>query len=404
MDVCRLRFSRLLKFACFGGVFFFLPTAVTAANFQFRTANFSVQAPSAEMAKKVGLAAEYYRRKIAMEWLGKSMPQWYKRCDITVRVGQIGAGGATTFSFNRGQVFGWKMRVQGTLERILDSVIPHEVSHTVFACHFRRPLPRWADEGAATLVEHSSEQRIQKFRLRTILKNSQQIPLRQLLSMKQYPREMQQVLTLYAEGYALADFLVQTAGKKVFLRFLETAHRDGWDDAIARHYQFKNINALEKKWVAWIQAGSPPIDAAQRGGLLASTRRTQPVYRGRSPETKERLSRDRLQKAIAHIPGGNGSSLSAPDPSRTPRQHKTANLRENHQTPDKKWAPIIRRQRRQEGDSLRERLPRTSWQTAIQPSSKTSFSPTKGQFSPRGMTPAWSQFPHPGTTGNRSLF
>src|SRR5258708_36067887 len=78
------------------------------------------------------------------------------------QVGQLGAGGATTFSFfpnaqGSAEVCNWDMQIQGSLERILDSVLPHEVSHTIFACHFRRPLPRWADEGAATLAEHESE-------------------------------------------------------------------------------------------------------------------------------------------------------------------------------------------------------------------------------------------------------
>ena len=66
----------------------------------------------------------------------------------------LGAGGATSFVFEHGEVFGWRMTIQGSLVRILDSVLPHEVTHTIFATHFRQPLPRWADEGACTTVEH----------------------------------------------------------------------------------------------------------------------------------------------------------------------------------------------------------------------------------------------------------
>ena len=78
-------------------------------------------------------AAEFYRRELAIEWLGEALPRWYRPCPISVKVGQIGAGGATTFTFEGGEVFGWRMNVQGSLERILDSVIPHEVRHTIFA-------------------------------------------------------------------------------------------------------------------------------------------------------------------------------------------------------------------------------------------------------------------------------
>ncbi len=33
------------------------------------------------------------------------------------------------------------MEVIGTPERILDSVLPHEVTHTILATYFGRPLP-----------------------------------------------------------------------------------------------------------------------------------------------------------------------------------------------------------------------------------------------------------------------
>ena len=49
------------------------------------------------------------------------------------------------------------MTVEGSLERILNSVLPHEVTHTIFAAKFGRPLPRWADEGGAVLSEDATE-------------------------------------------------------------------------------------------------------------------------------------------------------------------------------------------------------------------------------------------------------
>ncbi|HEX6986611.1 MAG TPA: hypothetical protein VF170_14615, partial [Planctomycetaceae bacterium] len=202
----------------------------------------------------------------AKEWLGHELPRWYKPCPIDVNVGQIGAGGATTFNFDRGQVFGWRMNVQGTPERILDSVIPHEVSHTVFASHFRRPLPRWADEGAATLAEHESEQRRQDLHLKQVW-NSRKIPLKSLLAMKEYPSDIQDVMTLYAQGYSLADYLVQKRGRATYLKFLDDAEKRGWETALRKHYGIEGVEALEGTWGDWVLAGSP--DLPREGTLLA---------------------------------------------------------------------------------------------------------------------------------------
>jgi hypothetical protein len=243
-------------------------TTLGATGSSYTTANFVVTAPTAEFAKQVGDMAEQYRDQIATDWLGKKLPRWSKPCPIRVKVGQIGAGGATTFCFDRGHVFGWNMNIQGTEERILDSVLPHEISHTILACHFRRPLPRWADEGAATLVEHESERRRQVMLLNQVLQTNEKIPLRQLLPMKDYPKDMRQVLTLYAEGYSLAEYFVQQGGKTRYLQFLEDAHTRNWDEALRTHYKINGVAALEKSWGEWVVAGMPAL-VSREGELLA---------------------------------------------------------------------------------------------------------------------------------------
>src|SRR5262249_32386901 len=132
--------------------------ALSSMGASHRTANFVVSAPSQEFAQQVGTSAEKFRRELAILWLGKELPRWARPCPITLPIGpHLGAGGAPSFVFDHGEVFNWQMQIQGTPERILDSVLPHEITHTIFASHFRQPLPRWADEGACTTVEHASE-------------------------------------------------------------------------------------------------------------------------------------------------------------------------------------------------------------------------------------------------------
>ncbi len=260
-------------------------TSSTGAN--FNSANFSVSAQDPDFAKQVAEAAEIYRKELAIAWTGKEMPRWSSRCPIQVKAGQLGAGGATTFQFDRGEVYGWNMQVQGTEERILDSVLPHEINHTVFACYFRRPLPRWADEGAASLIEHESERgRLKKIH-EQVMNSNKKIPLKKLLGMKDYPSDQQQVLTLYAEGYSLADFLIQQSDRRKYLRFLSQAFTDGWERALREQYGYERIELLEQELDQWILAGSPALPVptgsqiADRG---SESSREVPTIRGQSPE------------------------------------------------------------------------------------------------------------------------
>src|SRR3984957_6819319 len=259
--------ARLYRFAALVPALALLG-ATTANGATFSTANFVVTTGDADFARQCAETAEKYRKELAREWLGHDLPRWFRPCQISVTVGQIGAGGATTFTFAAGQVFGWDMRVQGTAERILDSVIPHEVSHTIFASHFRRPLPRWADEGAASLVEHESERRRQLMLLRQVFHTPQRIPLPQLIAMKEYPSDMQSVLTLYAEGYSLADYLVQSGGKERYLRFLQDAHDRDWNYAIHTYYGLDDVASLERHWSEWVTQGSPELQLP-RGQMMA---------------------------------------------------------------------------------------------------------------------------------------
>jgi hypothetical protein len=271
----------------------------TGASYQTR--NFEVTASTPEIAEQIGQAAEEYRRELATFWLGQPLPNWSRPCKLRVRHGTMGAGGETTFQFVGGEVINWKMYVQGSLERILDSVLPHEVNHTIFACHFRRPLPRWADEGAATLFEHRSEQMHQLDLLGQVIRSDREfLPLPKLLNMKEYPKGRRPMLILYAEGYALADFLVQQGGRTQYLKFLADGERLGWERAIEKNYDHAGVESLQNNWKAWVVAGMPKLDlpkgqmlastsngGSEAGGSLLNDASIEPVVRSQSPDRDE---------------------------------------------------------------------------------------------------------------------
>lgn len=227
-----------------------------------RAPNFIVENPDPKLAQQIAQTAEKYRRDLAVEWLGKAMPNWSQPCMMTVHVGpRLGAGGATSFVFDRGEVFGWRMTIQGSRERILDSVLPHEITHMVFASHFRRPVPRWADEGAASSVEHAGERGKHRKMLLQFLKTGRGIAFNRMFAMRQYPRD---IMPLYAQGFSVADYLIQRGGKRKFVDFVADGMDDGqWSTAIERHYRIADAGTLQNTWLAWVRQGSPTIQPKQ---------------------------------------------------------------------------------------------------------------------------------------------
>ncbi len=246
---------------------------------QFRTPNFVVYAPQPAFAKQVGELAEQYRKELAERWLGQELPPWPQPCPITVEIDHH-AGGETSFAFmpgpdGRSQPSDWRMKVYGSPERILDSVLPHEVTHTIFATHYGRPLPRWADEGACTTVEHEVEKKKNHQMLMEFLTSDRGIPFNHMFAMKQYPRD---ILPLYAQGYSLAKYLIMQRGHRHFVNFVgEGMQREipgrepaTWNEVTKKYYGYDNLSDLQIRWLAWVRQGSPQLDRADIAAAQSS--------------------------------------------------------------------------------------------------------------------------------------
>jgi len=277
---------------------FILPTNILFAA-GYRTANFVIEAPTPQLAQKIGDAAEQYRHDLAIEWIGQPLPRWSQPCPITAEVAPtLGAGGATSFVFDRGEVFNWTMTIQGSEERILDSVLPHEVTHTIFASHFRQPLPRWADEGACTTVEHPVERARQHRLLIEFLRTGRGISFPEMFAMKEYPAD---VLPLYSQGYSLARYLIERGGRKRYIQFVgDGLATSDWPLALSQYYGINDISKLQTVWLEWVKRGcpAPPASVAAAIPQIQDIART---TRGQSPDGSNvnKPARDRISATAA---------------------------------------------------------------------------------------------------------
>lgn len=245
-----------------------LLAAPLASAAEFRTRNFAVSAPSKELAKAFGEAAERFRVEKAMDWLGTRMPDWDQPCPLAVQINNSNdGGGETSFSFGQGpdgrsEVVSRRMRIFGGVEKLLKSVLPHEVTHTVLAHRFGRPVPRWADEGGSVLSENDEERHLHDVRCREMLNAGRGIPLGHLFALEEYPRDMH---VLYAEGYSVVQFLVDRGGREKFLGFVEQGMKRGnrnWEQAV-QVYGFNSTDELQTAWIDHLKAPRPKMIASR---------------------------------------------------------------------------------------------------------------------------------------------
>ena len=229
----------------------------TGANYE--TANFVVDAPTAECARQVAETAEQCRHDLAILWLGNLLPDWQEKCPVKVLVGNtLGAGGKTSFIFENGNVFDWDMEIQGPYDKIIDSVLPHEITHMILASHFRKPIPRWLDEGLATSVEDKSEKENYRRMLRHFLQSDVQrcFPFNEMVAMKEYPSD---AMPFYAQGFSTVEYLLEygrqfdTNEHRRLVQFTQSAmHSGDWKSALQEHYDIQSLGDLQTSWIQWV--------------------------------------------------------------------------------------------------------------------------------------------------------
>jgi hypothetical protein len=228
--------------------------------FTAHSQNFIVFAATPEWATQVAQVAEQHRRELAIHWLGEELPPWPERCPVHVNSSpNLGAQGETRYTYlDNGRAGSWMMIVTGTPERILDSVLPHEITHAIFASHFAalgKYVPRWADEGACTTVEHELEKRKHRQFLVQFLKTGRGLAFNSMFRLKEYPAD---ILPLYAQGHSAVQFLIDQGGAQKFIRFLEAGMQaDAWPAALNEFYAYENIGEFQLMWNQWLADGSP---------------------------------------------------------------------------------------------------------------------------------------------------
>ncbi len=214
------------------------------------TQNFLVTGADVETCRKIALSAEKYRKELAKLWLGTELSKWDRPCPITVKTDPApDKSSATVLQFNPKFTI-VRMTLQGSYKQILEDLLPHEIAHCVLADSFRKPVPRWADEGAAMQSESEPERSLQDSAVRRCLKEGKALRLSHLFSLQEYPSD---IGTFYAQSSAVTRFLTAQFGPRVFLDFVREGREQSWEVAGREICKFNTVDDMELAWIAWLR-------------------------------------------------------------------------------------------------------------------------------------------------------
>jgi hypothetical protein len=224
-----------------------VPDAALAAGMA-RNENFVVLAPDDALAHAVLRRADQLRRDVALEWLSRELPLGAGRTLINVKLSTTTTDRA--FSWPVGQSnrnFHW-IWVTASRQRILGSTLRHEITHAVLATQFSGQLPRWADEGAASLSDDAERKAARVAIVDAYVQSGTWPDLRSVLEQKAVSAADWQT---YSVAASMVEYLMTRRDQPTVLAFAETGRERGWDAAAQMHYGVQSLDELEAGWREW---------------------------------------------------------------------------------------------------------------------------------------------------------
>jgi hypothetical protein len=236
--------------------------------------NFEVAAPDKPKAKTVCLACEKYYKELlkrlryggmldekcrvyvyedhqdylrGLQAAGINVPEWSGGCHMPRRY----------YSYGYPVVCGFVDK------NFLDVVLPHELTHAIFAefVYGRqveeervKPLPLWLNEGMAVYMQKESDY---KALCLQAIKNNAFISVGELINMDNYPAEDLKLTYFYAQSPSLVEYLLNVYGGHKFLSLAKKSvfRSDSMEDLLKSVYYGKicDLTELENNWINYIK-------------------------------------------------------------------------------------------------------------------------------------------------------
>jgi len=232
--------------------------------------NFEASEPNCDIHREVVAAAERLRESFAIEWLGRRLPNWRDRCTISLTISDDEVDRRSSFEFQDGEVFDWRLQLTGTRESILQEQLPQEVLGMLLATQFRRPLDLWIVEGAKRTVAGQKLKLRSLRRVQDAMASGELISLRKIVNSKLDSEDAELVRD---QATTLVMYMLHIGGKRQFIECIAASSTEDWGTALHTVYGIKNWKSLDTQWRDWIQGNSPVAAASSDDSSRANEQR-----------------------------------------------------------------------------------------------------------------------------------
>lgn len=242
---------------------------------------FSVFAPTKQMAADVAQQAASIRERIMREWLSADTVVARHPVTIHVTLSNSATEGRTRpLRHSAGRSY--LVRITAESDDV-SAILAHELAHVVLDEALPGGLPVWANEAIACLQEPVAwRERRQRILSASVVKGA----LPSAASLFQATNFAAHDHTSYGYATAITEFLIVRGGKKKFIEFAATGPTIGWDVALDRAYQIKNTAALQTACLEWSVRTQPASNLAGTGKRIESS--VEPRRRETGPTASDR--------------------------------------------------------------------------------------------------------------------
>lgn len=211
------------------------------------------------LAERFARAAEQARSAAFLRWFGEAGTGWRPRCDIYLYTSDLSfhratgvpksVPGVSTTQGERGRVFSRRIDLRCNDPHVLNAILPHEITHIVFADYFGSSLSAWANEGIAVQVEPRNRIWLHLRNLPVYREQGRLLPIASLIRLAGYPSP-QKMGPFYAQSASLVAFLIQEHGPRTLVQFLQDSQAQGYEDSLQRHYGV-TLQELDRRWLRY---------------------------------------------------------------------------------------------------------------------------------------------------------